>query len=154
MDFKDAAREPEAIAALWHSRPGPLIGIATGESSRIDVLDIDVKHPESCAWWYQHHHRLPPTRTFRTRSGGLHLYFSMPQASRTPTPAPFLGSISVATEDMSSPGSLLDTNAWIMSRQRHFPIGCGWPCGHLHSPSHHAQYITTPSMRDALSKAC
>ena len=73
--FKDATNDPEAIAALWRCYPGPLIGIATGAASGFDCLDLDLKHDMARDWWQAHHTRLPPTRTFRTRSGGLHLLF-------------------------------------------------------------------------------
>jgi hypothetical protein len=39
------------------------------------VLDIDAKHGEAHAWWATHRDQLPPTRTVRTRSGGLHLWY-------------------------------------------------------------------------------
>ena len=44
--------------------------------SAIAVLDADLKHDAALAWWQANQFRLPPTRTFRTRSGGLHLYFA------------------------------------------------------------------------------
>jgi hypothetical protein len=73
--FHDASCDPATILQLWHRWPGELIGIATGEQSDLDVLDADRKHGEALAWWKANHHRLLPTRTFLTRSGGLHLYF-------------------------------------------------------------------------------
>jgi Bifunctional DNA primase/polymerase, N-terminal len=72
--FRDASVDPDTIESMWACWPGPLIGIATGAVSRLAVLDVDVKHPEAKAWWRQYHQYLPRTRTFRTRSGGLHLY--------------------------------------------------------------------------------
>lgn len=72
--FKDASRDPDVIRVLWHRWPGDLIGIATGEASGLAVLDIDAK-PEGRDWWREHRARMPATRTVRTRSGGLHLYF-------------------------------------------------------------------------------
>jgi hypothetical protein len=73
--FRDASHDPAAILQLWHRWPGELIGIATGVVSQIWVVDIDVKHPESCNWWHGNHQRLLPTRTYATRSGGVHLHF-------------------------------------------------------------------------------
>jgi len=72
--FKDASSDPDGIARLWRAHPGPLIGVATGRRSGQSVLDIDQKHPQAVAWWQESHPRLLPTRTFRTRSGGLHLW--------------------------------------------------------------------------------
>jgi hypothetical protein len=72
--FKDATADPAAIELLWAEYPGPFIGIATGAISGIDVLDLDVKHPEACAWWQRYADRMPATRTYRSRSGGGHFY--------------------------------------------------------------------------------
>jgi hypothetical protein len=70
-----ASTDPDAIAKLWRDHPGPLIGVVTGQRSNISVLDVDPKHAAAFLWWQDHHATLPPTRTYRTRSGGLHLYF-------------------------------------------------------------------------------
>jgi hypothetical protein len=73
--FHDASKDPDVIPELWIRYPGPLIGIATGEKSGVDVLDIDVKHEVATKWWDVASKRVPPTRIYRTRSGGLHIYF-------------------------------------------------------------------------------
>jgi hypothetical protein len=73
--FKSAQTIPDAVDRIWQAHPGPLVGIRTGEASGISVLDVDQKHPEAVIWWQDNYHRLLPTRTFATRSGGLHLYF-------------------------------------------------------------------------------
>jgi len=72
--YKDATNDANAIAKLWRRWPGPLIGVATGAVSGLDVLDLDVKHAAALGWWLANEHRLPDTRTFRSRSGGIHLY--------------------------------------------------------------------------------
>src|ERR1700733_13737811 len=64
--FLDAVLDPAAVADLWQRYPGPLIGVATGARSSIDVLDIDVKHEDALRWWQSHQANMPPTRTFRT----------------------------------------------------------------------------------------
>jgi hypothetical protein len=73
--FKQARRNPKRLCELWRHYPGPLVGIATGAVSDIDVLDLDRKHLEADAWWTANRSRLPRTRCHRTRSGGLHLLF-------------------------------------------------------------------------------
>jgi hypothetical protein len=73
--FKEAANDPDKLRDLWRRHPGPLVAVATGEASDIDVLDSDGKHPEAGEWWAENRHRLPRTRAHRTRSGGLHLVF-------------------------------------------------------------------------------
>jgi hypothetical protein len=70
-----ASTERDAIALLWRDHPGPLIGVVTGHRSSVSVLDVDQKHPEAVAWWQDSHSRLLRTRVYRTRSGGLHLYY-------------------------------------------------------------------------------
>lgn len=72
---KAATTEPERIRAMAVQFGFVLVGIATGEASGIAVLDIDRQH-DGGAWWRENKHRLPTTRTHRTRSGGLHLYFT------------------------------------------------------------------------------
>ncbi len=72
--FKDAVREPAAVASLWRRCPGVLIGVPTGEASGFDVLDIDPRHGGE-KWWLAHCAAIPSTRIHRTRSGGLHALF-------------------------------------------------------------------------------
>lgn len=74
--FRTASRDPAEIDALWRHRPGPLIGIPTGVISGVDVLDIDRKDDIAFKWLSAAQQRISgPTRTYRTRSDGLHLYF-------------------------------------------------------------------------------
>ena len=70
--FKDATADPAAIAALWRSYWGPLVGLPTGERSGLDVLDIDL---DGLSWLGRNNGRLPLTRMHETRSGGRHLFF-------------------------------------------------------------------------------
>jgi Bifunctional DNA primase/polymerase, N-terminal len=78
---KDASTDPDQIGRLWQRWPAPLIGVATGAASGVSVLDLDLKYPSSVRWWRAHCERLPRTLTYRTRSGGLHLYFADPEGS-------------------------------------------------------------------------
>jgi hypothetical protein len=73
--FRDASKDADIITELWRRYPGPLVGIATGSASNLAVLDLDMKHSEALRWWRDNESRLPVTRSFRTRSGGVHLYF-------------------------------------------------------------------------------
>ena len=73
--FKQARRDPNGLRDLWRQYPGPLIGVATGAASGVDVPDLDRKHLEATVWWTANRDRLPQTRCHRTRSGGLHLLF-------------------------------------------------------------------------------
>jgi hypothetical protein len=72
---KDGTTDADALRDLWRRFPGPLVGIATGEPSGFDVLDIDADRIEAAAWWRAHEADIPTTRANRTRSGGAHLHF-------------------------------------------------------------------------------
>jgi hypothetical protein len=73
--FLDASNDATVLRELWRAFPGPLVGVRTGVTSRVDVLDLDREHSEAHRWWRAHRPQLPTTRTYRTRSGGLHLIF-------------------------------------------------------------------------------
>jgi len=72
--FHDAVCDIAAAHELWRQYPGELIGVATGELSNLDVLDVDVQHGGD-AWLSNNQHKLTRTRIHRTRSGGWHLLF-------------------------------------------------------------------------------
>lgn len=73
--FKDATRDPAIIARLFRTSEAAVIGIPTGAVSGLSVLDVDVKHPSATAWLRAAEPRLPRTRTYATRSGGVHIWF-------------------------------------------------------------------------------
>jgi putative DNA primase/helicase len=81
--FHDASTDPVAITAWWRRWPDALIGVATGRTSGFVVLDVDVKYAdrygfdtlESLGFAI-----LPETPMAHTASGGLHLYFTPPEA--------------------------------------------------------------------------
>jgi Bifunctional DNA primase/polymerase, N-terminal len=73
--FKDASTDSAVIENLWRQHPGELIGVPTGDASGFDALDLDPRHVQAKDWWRENQHRIPRTRTHKTRSGGLHLLF-------------------------------------------------------------------------------
>jgi len=73
--FLDATKDPSIVQELWRHHAGMLVGIRTGATSGIDVLDLDAKHQDARIWWHAHRAELPVTRVHRTRGGGLHLVF-------------------------------------------------------------------------------
>jgi|GEM_PF-1393337 len=74
--FHDASTDPAQIAAWWKKWPSALIGLPTGATSGIDVLDIDGQTGEgSLAALLAEQGELPPTRSARTGGGGTHYYF-------------------------------------------------------------------------------
>jgi len=79
--FKDATLDPDLIRRSFAR--AAMIGIPTGEASGFFVLDLDCKNgAQGLEWLAAHEARLPQTRRHRTRSGGIHLLFTMP-AGRT-----------------------------------------------------------------------
>jgi hypothetical protein len=77
--FHDATTDPGTIRAWWQRWPAANVAIATG-SPAVDVLDVDVK-PDGNGWAaYNRLKRaglLAGARAMvRTRSGGLHVYFT------------------------------------------------------------------------------
>ncbi|MBI4395445.1 MAG: bifunctional DNA primase/polymerase [Elusimicrobia bacterium] len=74
--FKDATKDLEKIRREWARDPDPNIGVSTGQLSGLGVLDVDVKNGAKGMESLQAIMEvLPKTRTARTPSGGLHLYF-------------------------------------------------------------------------------
>jgi Bifunctional DNA primase/polymerase, N-terminal len=73
--FCDATDDPGALFDLWQLNPGGLIGVATGEVSSFDVVDVDVEHLSARLWWHLKAGHLPQTTTHATRRGGVHLLF-------------------------------------------------------------------------------
>lgn len=76
--FKDATTDTRKIRDMFLAHRGAtLIGVATGEFSGIDILDLDPKkHPaEVRAWLGEYRPLLPETRAHRTQSGGVHYIF-------------------------------------------------------------------------------
>ena len=71
---KDATDDPAQIASWRAQYPKANWGIATG--SGLLVVDLDVKPGKDGRQSIKRYGVLPPTRTVRTGSGGLHLYFS------------------------------------------------------------------------------
>jgi len=79
--FLDASTDKATVSDLF-SLPGScLIGVPTGSASGLDALDVDPKN-DGHFWWQQEAHRLPATRTHRSRSGGLHILFRADAAVR------------------------------------------------------------------------
>ncbi len=68
-----ASSDPATIENLHLHYGFILIGVATGARSGWSALDIDA--PAGLPWWEENRPRIPATRTHRTRSAGLHLWF-------------------------------------------------------------------------------
>lgn len=78
--FQDATHDAVEIQRQFASPGAAMIGVPTGEVSGFFCLDLDVKNGGGgLEWLAANQHRLPDTRRHKTRSGGVHLLFAMPQ---------------------------------------------------------------------------
>lgn len=77
--FKDASADPAVIRRMFQNPAAVMIGMPTGAIVGWIVVDVDVKDgAQGAAWLDANSHRMVQTRTIRTGSGGLHLYFRWP----------------------------------------------------------------------------
>jgi hypothetical protein len=110
--FKDAALEPREIRRLWRDHPAPLIGVPTGESTGLFVLDIDSpRHVEAAEWFERCAPYLPETRQQTTRSGGIHLFFNHHPGLRNSA-----GRVAVGVDVRASGGYIIawTPSAWLI----------------------------------------
>lgn len=79
----DAVSAEDEVRGLFR-RPGvEMIGVPTGATSGVVVVDIDVKDGRpGDEWLAANEHRMPRTRRHRTQSGGQHLLFQAPIGRR------------------------------------------------------------------------
>ncbi|MFW7381791.1 MAG: DUF3987 domain-containing protein [Oligoflexus sp.] len=73
---KDASNDPVTICRWWSQWPDANIGIATGSSSNLVVIDIDPRHGGDQSWEkFQLQHQFATSLTSVTGGGGLHIYY-------------------------------------------------------------------------------
>ncbi len=78
--FNDATHDAVEIQRQFASPGAAMIGVPTGDTSGFFCLDLDVKNGGGgLEWLAANQHRLPDTRRHKTRSGGVHLLFAMPE---------------------------------------------------------------------------
>jgi hypothetical protein len=78
--FKAATPDPDSIVEMFARQGAELIGVPTGAASGLVVIDIDIRDNRTGMDWLDaNHDALPETRTHKTRSGGLHLLFRIPE---------------------------------------------------------------------------
>jgi hypothetical protein len=79
--FKNATANNEQVANLWRRKPEASIGIPTGSPSGFIVLDVDTDKggDASLTVLDERIGGLPPTMTARSGSGGIHLYYKVPE---------------------------------------------------------------------------
>ena len=78
--FWDATTDSRRIATWWGRWPGANIGVPTGESSGLLVLDVDPRDGgrESLVELGRAAGPLPETSRARTGGGGVHVFFRYP----------------------------------------------------------------------------
>ena len=73
---KDATDETSVVFNVWNERSLANIGIATGYSSGIAVVDIDPRHGGDKSWQeFELKNQIAPSLTVVTGGGGRHIYF-------------------------------------------------------------------------------
>lgn len=70
---KDSSIDPDVIREWWTRWPAANVGIATGECSRLVVIDVDL--PRALSSLDAVIHKLPRTLTALTGGGGIHLLY-------------------------------------------------------------------------------
>jgi hypothetical protein len=77
---KQATASAFTISSWWSAFPSANVGIATGETSGLCVVDVDARSGglDTLATLVQQHGELPPTPTVLTGGGGRHVYFRFP----------------------------------------------------------------------------
>lgn len=103
----------------WFSINNRSVGVACGPVSNIFLLDFDfAKYTEARIFYEQNKHRLPRTWKERTKSGGLHLYFTWQTAldgKQTNTTSLLAKGVDTKGDGGYSKVSPSDGYAWINS---------------------------------------
>jgi hypothetical protein len=91
--FWDATTDVRRIKAWWERWPTANVGVPTGQSSGLLVLDVDARGggPQSLAALERENGPLPPTARSRTGGGGLHIFFRYPTGEEVRNSAGLLG---------------------------------------------------------------
>lgn len=76
--FKDATTDEARIRAWFEKSPRLNLGIATGRTSGVWVLDFDTGGADTLLAWESTYGALPDTPLVRTGGGGRHYYFRNP----------------------------------------------------------------------------
>lgn len=76
----EATTDEQTAMQWWTGWPDANIGLATGDPSGIVVVDIDLPGMDTITNLERIHGDLSPTWAVETGSGGIHLYYRMPNA--------------------------------------------------------------------------
>ena len=91
--FWEATTDMHRIKAWWERWPTANVGVPTGQSSGLLVLDVDARGggPQSLAALERETGPLPPTARSRTGGGGMHIFFRYPNGEEVRNSAGLLG---------------------------------------------------------------
>jgi len=155
--FKDATSDP-AVLEAWATRwPDALVGLPTGPSTGLLVVDLDVKHGvnglDSWRALEAAHGPAPETYTVLTLSGGLHLYYLGAGACTKNRLGPNIdtrgeGGYVIAYPDVVVSAAIAPAPAWLEAL---VPVGGGR--GMTAPDETVAGFVVAASARRALSAA-
>lgn len=95
---KDASKDPAIVCQWWSRWPEANIGIATGSSSGLIVVDIDPRHGGTDSWdSFVADHQLTDSLSVATGGGGRHIYFQS-SGKRIPNKAGLLPGVDIRGE--------------------------------------------------------
>ena len=98
--LKDASQDQARVREWWERWPDAQIGVPVGANTGTFVLDVDLPDgPAALAALEAEHGPLPPTWTARTKSGGEHRHFILPEVLELKNSARRLGAgLDIRTE--------------------------------------------------------
>lgn len=79
--LRDATQDPEKVRQWWAEWPDALVGVPTGSTTGLVVIDYDGHKADAAAqeWIREHASTLIATRTHTTLNGGRHYLFRAPK---------------------------------------------------------------------------
>lgn len=117
--LKDASGETEQLTS-WFSSGKQNIAIATGQESKVAVIDEDTYAGGSLAALESELGKLPPTLEAKTRAGGRHLLFRYPAGAILRS---FNGKIASHVDLKGQGGYIIAAPSWVAADDKG-PAGC------------------------------
>jgi len=164
--FKDATADPAVIRRMFQNPAAVMIGMPTGAIVGWIVVDVDVKNgAQGAAWLDANSHRMVQTRTIRTGSGGLHLYFRCPAQPTKNSASKIAPGIDVRSSGgyvivPPSPGyavaddaPVADVPEWLLPALIISPASPGPAPAPFPTSRHHAEGLSVLG-REALAQRC
>jgi Bifunctional DNA primase/polymerase, N-terminal/AAA domain/Primase C terminal 1 (PriCT-1) len=128
--FKDATTDEATIRAWWMAEAAANVGIATGATSRVFVLDVDPRHggDERLTELERQYGPLPRTTEAATGGGGRHLFFTYPGTRISSQPiAPGLDVKGDGGYVVAPPSVTTGRYRWVVPRDEVEPVEApGW----------------------------